>query len=157
MRVSKLAAVVIVALPLLAVTNSAIAKSLSSYNPPAKPASEILEGQIQKAWKDWQTKDTKSYESILADGYVSVEPDGRGPHDRVATIADIQNTTVTNYSLSDFKFTPLGEKAQLATYRANADMTNGTNSFHAGLAVTEVWVKEGNDWKLLHSQETEVK
>lgn len=157
MRASRLVAAVIVALPLLAVTNSAIAKASSTYNPPAKPPAEILQAQIQKAWKDWQTKDTKSYESILADGYVSVEPDGRGPHDRVATIADIQNTTVTNYSLSDFKFTPLSEKAQLATYRANADMTTATSSFHAGLAVAEVWVKEGSDWKLLHSQETEVK
>lgn len=157
MRTSKLIAAVIVALPLLAFTQSAIAKSLSSYNPPARPPSAILEAKIQRSWKDWQTKDTKAYESILADGYISVEPDGRGPRDRVATVADIQATTINNYSLSDFKVTPLGEKAQLATYRANADMTIGANSFHAGLAVAEVWVKEGNDWKLLHFQETEVK
>ncbi|HUQ18666.1 MAG TPA: hypothetical protein VM099_03545, partial [Gemmatimonadaceae bacterium] len=98
MRASKLVAAVIVALPLFAVTNSAIAKALSAYNPPAKPPAELLEAQIQQAWKNWQTKDAKAYESMLAAGYVSVEPDGRGPHDRVATIADIQNTTVTNYS-----------------------------------------------------------
>ena len=26
-----------------------------------------------------------------------------------------------------------------------------------GLAIVEVWVKRGSDWKLLHYQETEVK
>jgi hypothetical protein len=157
MKTSKLIATVIIALPVLALTESVIARAASAYNPPAKPVSEILESKIRQSWKDWQAKDAKAYESILAEGYVAVLPDGRGPRDQVAAISDMQGMTIGNYTISDFKFTPLGEKAELATYKADADVTIGANTGHAGLAVAEVWVKQENNWKLLHYQETEIK
>jgi hypothetical protein len=157
MTTSKLVAIIIVALPVLALTESVIARSASAYNPPAKPVAEILQPKIQKSWKDWQAKDAKAYSDILAEGYVAVLPDGRGPRDQVTAISDMQGMTIGNYTLSDFKFTPLGEKAELATYKADADVTIGANTGHAGLAVAEIWVKQENNWKLLHYQETEVK
>ncbi len=157
MKTSTLVAAVIIALPVLALTESVIARSASAYNPPAKSVEEILQPKIQKEWKDWQAKDAKAYAEILAEGFVAVEPDGRGPRDQVAAISDMQGMTIGNYTLSDFKFTPLGDKAELATYRADADVTIGGSTGRAGLAVAEVWVKQENNWELAHYQETEIK
>ncbi|HUQ20500.1 MAG TPA: nuclear transport factor 2 family protein [Gemmatimonadaceae bacterium] len=157
MKTSEIIAAVIVALPLLAFTQSAIAKSLPAYNPPEKPVGEMLQPKSEKSWKDWQAKDPKAYADILAEGYTAVLPDGKGPRDEVAALADMQGMTIGKYALSDFKATPLGEKAELVTYRANADVTIGANTGRAGLAVAEVWVKQEGNWKLLHYQETEVK
>jgi hypothetical protein len=50
MTTSKLVAIIIVALPVLALTESVIARSASAYNPPAKPVAEILQPKFQKSW-----------------------------------------------------------------------------------------------------------
>ena len=157
MKTSTLIAVVVAALPVLALTQHTIASAATTYNPPAKTITELLQPKVEKSWKDWQNKDAKAYGDILAEGYVAVLPDGRGPRDRIAALADMQGMTITNYSLSDFKVTALGSTAQLVTYKAAADITIGANTGRTGLAVAEVWVKDEDDWKLLHYQETEVK
>jgi hypothetical protein len=157
MRTSTLVAVVVAALPVLALTQHAIASAASAYNPPEKPLAEIIQAKSGKSWKDWQNKDEKAYGDILADGFVAVLPDGQGPHDKVSTLPIMHGMTINSYTLRDFKFTPLGPTAGLATYKADLDMLMGAQSGHVGLAVAEVWVKHESDWKLLHYQETEVK
>jgi hypothetical protein len=157
MKTSTLVAVVVAALPVLALTQHAVASAATAYNPPAKPGAELIQSKTEKSWKDWQSKDEKAYGSILADGFMAVLPDGQGPHDKVATLPIMHGMTINNYTLSDFKFTPLGQTAGLATYKADLDMVMGAQSGRVGLAVAEVWVKSENEWKLLHYQETEVK
>ena len=157
MRTSTLVAVIVAALPVLAWTQSAIAGAVPAYNPAEKSVAEILQAKSEQSWKDWQNKDEKAYGSILAEGFVSVLPDGQGTRDKVATLPVMHGMTINKYSLSDFKITPLGETSELVRYRADADMTMGTQTGRVGLAVAEVWVKSGKDWKLLHYQETEVK
>jgi hypothetical protein len=157
MKTSTLVAVVVAALPFLALTQHAIASAATTYNPPEKTLAEIIQAKSEKSWKDWQGKDEKAYGDILADGFMAVLPDGMGPHDKVSTLPIMHGMTINSYTLSGFKFTSLGPTAELATYKADLDMLMGTQSGRVGLAVAEVWVKQGNDWKLLHYQETEVK
>jgi hypothetical protein len=157
MKTSTLVATVVAALPILALTQHTIASAATAYNPPEKPIAEILQAKSEQSWKDWQNKDEKAYGGILAEGFVSVLPDGQGPRDKVATLPVMHGMTINNYSLSDFKITPLGPTSELVRYRADADMTMGTQTGRLGLAVAEVWVKRGHDWKLLYYQETEVK
>ena len=157
MKTSTLIAVVVAALPVLALTQHTIANAAPAYNPPEKTVAEILQAKSEQSWKDWQAKDEKAYGSILADGFMAVLPDGQGPHDKVATLPIMHGMTINTYTLSDFKLTSLGPTAELATYKADLDMMMGTQSGRVGLAVAEVWVKSGKDWKLLHYQETEIK
>jgi len=116
-----------------------------------------LETTIRQAWQDWKDKKKDAFAKILADDVIEVEADGRGPRDKQATLADMESMTIEKYSLSDFKFTPLGGSAALETYKAIVDLTAEGQKMHVTLAITEVWVKRGNDWKLLHYQETEIK
>jgi len=157
MRTSRLVAIVVAALPVLALTQHAIASAATAYNPPEKPLTEIIKAKTEQSWKDWQQKNEKAYSSILAEGFMAVLPDGQGPHDKVATLPIMHGMTINNYAISNFKFTPLGPEAVLATYRADLDMVMGTQSGRVGLAVAEVWVKHGSNWKLRYYQETEVK
>jgi hypothetical protein len=62
---------------------------------------------------------------------------------------------IEKYSLGDFKFTSLGDKAALADYRANVKFKGAAQEYK--LLVAEVWQKRGGEWKLVHYQETEVK
>jgi uncharacterized protein (TIGR02246 family) len=116
-----------------------------------------LESKIRQAWQDWKDKKKDAFAAILTDDVVEVEADGKGPRGKQATLADLQSVNIQKFALSDFKFTPLGDTAALETYKAVADIGPAGKAKQYTLAVTEVWVKRGNDWKLLHYQETEMK
>ena len=116
-----------------------------------------LESMIRQAWQDYKDKNKKAFAKILADDVIQVEDNGRGPRDKKAILGDIERVDIHKYLLSDFKFTPLGAGAAMETYKAEVDFTAEGQKMHVVVAIVEVWVKRGNDWKLLHYQETEVK
>jgi hypothetical protein len=116
-----------------------------------------LEIKIRQAWQAWKDKKSDAFAAILTDEVIEVEADGKGPRGKQATLADLQSMNMQNFALSDFKFTPLGNTAALETYKAVVDFTAEGKQRRFTLAVAEVWVKRGNDWKLLHYQETEIK
>jgi hypothetical protein len=116
-----------------------------------------LESKIRQAWQDWKDKKKDAFAAILTDEVIEVEADGKGPRGKQATLADLQNINIQKFALSDFKITMLGDAAALATYKAVADIGPVGKAKQYTLAVSEVWVKRGNDWKLLHYQETEMK
>jgi hypothetical protein len=116
-----------------------------------------LQTKIERAWKDWVKKDRSQLESILADDVMEVWADGKGARDKKSTLAGMEAMNIAKYALSDFKITQLGDKAQLATYTATLEFKTDGAPQQFKLAVTEVWVKRGKEWKLLHYQESEVK
>jgi hypothetical protein len=110
---------------------------------------------IEKAWADFEKKDGAAVSSILADDAIEIWADGKGPHDKKSTLDGMKSMNMEKYSLSDFKFRPLGDKAALADYRANVKFKGDAKEYK--LLVSEVWQKRGGEWKLAHYQETEVK
>jgi len=110
---------------------------------------------IEKAWVDFQKKDSAAVGSILADDAIEIWADGKGPHDKKSTLDGMHAMNIEKYVLSDFKFTPLGEKFELADYRATVKFKDAAQDYK--LLVAEVWQKRGSEWKLVHYQETEVK
>ena len=128
-------------------SKSAVAKAKSTAAP--------NQATIEKAWVDFEEKDAAAVGSILADDAIEIWADGKGPHDKKSTLDGMRAMNIEKYALSDFKFTPLGEKVELADYRANVKFKGAAQEDK--LVVSEVWQKHGNDWKLVHYQETEVK
>ena len=110
---------------------------------------------IEKAWADFEKKDAAAVGSILADDAIEIWADGKGPHDKKSTLDGMKSMNMEKYALSDFKFMPVGEKVQLADYRANVKFKGAAQEYK--LLVSEVWQKRGAEWKLVHYQETEVK
>jgi hypothetical protein len=124
---------------------------------PVKPAPSALEANVRKAWEQFKTKDKVGFAAGLAEGYRSVEDDGDGARDAKAEVAEIDDFELAQYSLKNFKITPLGTGSALVTYSAEYSGTAGGQPVHDKIAVAEIWVKHGTDWKELYSQDTKVK
>jgi hypothetical protein len=122
---------------------------------PASPPASVLEAKVRKAWEDFKNKDKHGFAAILADGFAEVEDDGAGSRDAKAEVAEIDEFNLDTYTLKDFKIKPIGAAGALVTYMA--DYTVSGQSIHQKAAYGEVWIRRGNDWKLLYVQETKVK
>src|SRR5882724_2586651 len=126
-----------------------------SPNCAESPEGKMLQTKIEQAWMDWVRKERKGVDQILADDAIEIWADGSGPHDKKATLDGMESMNIEMYVLSDFKFVPLGDGAELARYRAAVQFHGSPEKYN--LAVSEVWQKRGAEWKLVHYQETEVK
>lgn len=123
----------------------------------AAPSASALEAKVRESWEQFKKKDKAGYAAGLADGYRAVEDDGDGARDAKAEVAEIDEFELTQYTLKDFHVAPLGTSAALVTYTAEYSGTAGGQTVHDKVAVAEVWVKRGSDWKELYSQDTKVK
>jgi ketosteroid isomerase-like protein len=142
----------ICALVLLSCFAAAQGKSAAAKG---KSAAAPNQATIEKAWADFEKKDAAAVGGILADDAIEIWADGKGPHDKKSTLEGMHSMNIEKYSLSDFKFTILGGRVELADYRANVKFKGAAQEYK--LLVSEVWEKRGADWKLVHYQETEVK
>lgn len=121
----------------------------------AKASVRALEAKVRKAWEDFKNKDKDSFAAILADGFTEVEDDGAGPRDAKAEVAEIDEFNLDTYTLKGFSIKPIGADVALVTYMADYSVRG--QSVREKAAYGEVWVRRGNDWKLLYVQETKVK
>jgi hypothetical protein len=121
------------------------------------PNGSVLEAKVRKVWEDFKNKNRESVAAMLADGFREVEEDGNGFGDKTALLAMIDAFEIKSYSLKDFKVRPLGKESALVTYLAHYEGKAGGQPIQANTAYGEVWVNQGDDWKLLYVQETNVK
>jgi len=124
---------------------------------PAEPSASVLEAKVRKSWEEFKNKDKAGYAADLDDRFRAVEDDGDGARDAKAEVAEIDDFELSQYTLKDFHTTPLGAGAALVTYVAEYSGTAGGQPVRDKIAVAEVWVKRGSDWKTLYSQDTKVK
>jgi hypothetical protein len=123
----------------------------SSSNPPA------LEAKVRKVWEDFKSKNKTSLGTALAEGFREMEEGGSGFGDKKAEIASVDEFELTSYMLKDFVVKPLGTHSALVTYSAHYEGKTGGQVQKSDSIFGEVWVHEGNDWKVLYIQETTVK
>ncbi len=123
----------------------------------AKPSASALEANVRKSWEQFKTKDKVGFAAGLALGYHAVEDDGEGSRDAKAEVAEIDDFALSQYTLTKFHVTSLGAGSALVTYTAEYSGTADGQPVHDKIAVGEIWVKRGGDWKELYSQDTKVK
>ena len=129
----------------------------SKHTPHAGPPAKILEAKVRKAWEDFKTKNKDAFAAILADGFTEAEEDGTGFRDAKTEVAEIDQFDLEKYTLTDFKVRPIGSDGALVTYMAEYSGKVAGQPVSEKDALGEVWVRHGDDWKLLHVQETKVK
>src|SRR5215469_3166202 len=106
------------------------------------PVSSPVESRIREAWQDFKEKKADAYAALLDDDFTAVEIDGKGPHDKKASVGEVTAGTLNSYSLNGLKVLALGANAALATYTANTDGTMPDGKIVRGtVAVTEVWIR----------------
>ena len=125
--------------------------------PHAGPPANALEAKIRKAWEDFKTKNKDAFAAILTDDFTELEEDGNGFGDKKAILDQIDQFQINQYNLHDFKVKLVGADGALVNYLADYSGSYAGQPVDAKTAYGEVWVKRGNDWKLLYAQETKVK
>ena len=128
--------------------------------PPAAKSTAItpaLEPRVQKVWENFKSKNKASLGASLAEGFREMEEGGSGFGDRKAEIASVDDFELTSYVLKDFVVKPLGTHSALVTYSAHYEGKTGGQTQKSDSIFGEVWVHEGNNWKVLYIQETSVK
>lgn len=117
----------------------------------------MLERRETEGWEAFKNKDRDAFSAIAMDDYTAVIADGNGERDLKGTLDSMKEITITSYTLSDFKLTAIGANAALLRYKASASYSIGTQPISGKLAVSDIWVKRGSQWKSLRYQETEMK
>jgi hypothetical protein len=117
----------------------------------------MLEQREKQGWEAFKNKDRNEFSAIATKEYTAVLADGNGERDLQGTLDSMKEITIDSYTLSEFKLTSLGSNAALLRYQASANYTVGTQSISGKLAVSDIWVKHGGQWKSLRYQETEMK
>jgi len=117
----------------------------------------MLERREKQGWEAFKNKDGNGFTAIATDDYTAVIADGNGERDLKGTLDSMKEITINSYTLSDFKLTLMGSNAALLRYKASANYTIGTQPISGKLAVSDIWVKRGSQWKSLRYQETEMK
>ena len=122
------------------------------------PLSSAVESRIREAWQDFKEKKADAYAALLDDDFTAVEIDGKGPHDKKASVEEVTAGNLNSYSLNDLKVIALGRDSALATYTANTDgvMPDG-KIVHGTVIATDIWVRRAGIWKNLHYHESELK
>jgi len=123
----------------------------------AAPAAPSLEAKVRKVLEDFKSKNKVALGASLADGFREMEEGGSGFGDKKAEIASVDEFELTSYVLKDFKVKSLGTHSALVTYSAHYEGKTGGQLATSNSIFGEVWVHEGNDWKVLYIQETAVK
>ncbi|MGD0986223.1 MAG: nuclear transport factor 2 family protein [Candidatus Sulfotelmatobacter sp.] len=124
---------------------------------PNSALKDMFEAKIKAEWEAIKNKDKKAYGELLADDYEGVEVDGQGERSKLQAIGELSNTNVVSYTLWGYKLIPLGTDAAFAIYEVTMQFPPKSVVRFSRVYITELWVKQTGQWKVLHYQETHVK
>jgi hypothetical protein len=137
--------------------------------PPASKAAEgkpapgdtalknMFDAKIKTEWEALKNKDKKTYADLLADDYQGVEVDGRGERNKIQSVNDLVDENVFNYTLWGLKVISLGSDAAFVIYESTIQFPPRAQIRYSRVYIGELWVKQAEEWKELHYQETRVK
>jgi hypothetical protein len=121
------------------------------------PLKAMFESKTKAEWEALKNKDKKAYGDMLADDYQGVETDGQGERNKLQAINEVSETNVANYTLWGLKVSPLNPDAAFIVYEVTLQFPPRSVVHFSRLYIGELWVKHGEQWKMLHYQETHVK
>jgi hypothetical protein len=105
-----------------------------------------------------KSKDVNGIKMLLSDDFDYVGGDGR-LHHRDELLGDMQDGTLRDFKLYEPQAVQIDSGAALLIYNAIVDMREGDDP---GMApryqkVSDLWVKQGSDWRLKFEQATPVR
>lgn len=83
--------------------------------------------------------------------------DAEGIASKDAEISEMDHFNLAHYDLKDFKLRPVANSGAVMTYVAEYSGSYDNTPLQMKAMYGEVWIKAGNDWKLLWVQETKLK
>jgi hypothetical protein len=130
--------------------------------PPGLPSAspeltDLFDAKIHAEWDAISKKDKKALGDLLDDDYVAVETDREGERFKWKVLSEMDRSSVTGYTLSMLKVSPLGPDAVFVRYEVFMRFPKGSPQPFLKVLVGEVWRRRDGEWKALHYQETAVK
>jgi len=129
--------------------NSANANANVATTKPAVPTAEALTALETKAIEAWKNKDTKFWDTFLADNFVSIGPDGKRMS-KADVVKMMANDKCENksYSFSDQHVTPVGADAAVITMKVDSDYTCNGQKGPSPAITASLYERSGNEWNL---------
>lgn len=150
----KIASVTLTAVMFLSLFAAAQQKQQSTQS---NAVASTLEANVRKVWADFKNKNKEGVASMLAKGFRAADEGGSGFGDEKDELAAVDAFQLDSYELKDFTVKPLGPRAALVTYSAQYQGKYSGEPVQSKTIIGEVWVKQGENWKVLYYQETNVK
>ena len=117
----------------------------------------LIDAKLKAEWDAIKNKDAKALGELLTDDFIGVEADREGERYKWKALAELQNSAVTDYTLSFLKVTQLCADAAFVRYEVFIRFPPKSTVRFEKIMVGEVWVKRDGTWKSMHYQETKVK
>lgn len=105
----------------------------------------LLISNEKRTWELYQRKDVKGLAELTAEDYYDIYPDGEAV-DKKRYLADVLDTEVKDYALSDFKVIMLNASAAIVVYRAKVHAAVKNREIKSEVAVTSGWAMRGGRW-----------
>ena len=131
--------------------------SQSSKSTAQADLTNLLDAKIKAEWEAIKNKDQKAYGELLTDDFIGVEADREGERYKAKALSELQQSLVTDYTLSFLKVTTLCADAAFVRYEVFIRFPPKSIVPFEKILVGEIWVKREGQWKVLHYQETKVK
>jgi len=133
------------------------AETQPGKNSASTELTNLLDARIRAEWDAIKKKDKNAYGEFLDEDYIGVEADGSGERFKFQSVREIDRSSVTDYTLSFLKVTPLCADAAFVRYEAFLRFPPASLVKFEKILIGEIWVKRKGEWKALHYQETRVK
>jgi hypothetical protein len=117
----------------------------------------MFDAKIKAEWEAIKKRDQKAYGDFLTDDFIGVEADREGERYKWKAQMELQESAVTDFTLSFLKVTPLCPEAAFVRYEVFIKFPPKSAVPFEKILVGELWVKREGQWKALHYQETKVK
>ena len=105
-------------------------------------------------WNAFQARDRHKLETFLAYDYMTVGD--RGPMDREAKIASMDDLKITSFSMHDLHATLLGSNYVLLTYRCGSKGDRHGTAFDENYLCSDIWISRGGAWQSIFFEDRPV-
>jgi len=117
------------------------------------PLEQILIANTKAVPAAWRNKDAEFFKTTLTDDFLEVAIDGKvyGKND---VLEGVHMADVQEYSPYDVHVLPINDSAAIVTYDCIVRMRLGEDPVPRYQHITDIWVKQGEQWRLKFQQAT---
>ena len=136
---------------------ASLAQSPTSIPTRLRPFDQPLMANSRAVFAAEKSKDVTTLKNMLTDDFQQVGSEGK-LHSKTDFLDDAKDGSLKDYMLYNMAALPVDENAAIVTYDAVIHLPEGDD----GLApryqhFSDVWVKQGADWRLRFQQSTAVR
>jgi len=124
---------------------------------PRTPLEVALETKARAAWAALQNKDKNAYAQFLTDDFHAVEIDGEGERPKSRVLAEVEKVQFNEHLLQFFLVQPLGPDYASVTYESTMKFPKKSIVRVRRVFISELWARQGAEWKMMRYQETGVR